>query len=97
MSTVNKKSEIPDAPFYVLSNDTFMSGWGVAEGRTNTCVLPCESEEEAERVARNARSRSDQKRVRIVANKPRLSETVVWSLLTKDRASAWYAHMPPWG
>ena len=80
-SIIESRSEIPDAPFYVLSNDTFMSGWGHAEGMTNVVIVPCEREAIANRVAAYARQRSDQKRVRIVENKPRMRRGVLYSLV----------------
>lgn len=88
--TITSRSDIPDAPFYVLSNDSFMSGWGQAEHAINTVILPCESYSEAQIVADYAESRSEQRRVRIVANKPRLQPGHVYSLLTRDHATAWY-------
>jgi len=74
-------AELPSADYYVLSNDTFMSGWGPAEHKTNVCVVPCRDYPTAQRVAEYARSRSDQKRVRIVANKPRPRRNVCYSLV----------------
>ena len=88
--TINERKQIPDAPCYVLSHDTFMSGWGDARGKQNTVILPCDSYHEAETVADNARRRTDQKRVRIVCNKPRLHDHVLYSLLTKETAPYWY-------
>ena len=90
MKTVSERSEVPDAPAYVMCNDTFMSGWGQAEGKTNTIILPCKSWDEAEVVAANARRRGEQVRVRIVANKPRLHDHVLYSLLTKESSPTWY-------
>lgn len=105
MSTIiEKRSEIPDHPLYVLTNDTFMSGWGpCGDGliaaiekrparvcKTNTIILPCKTWEEAEAVKKYAQSRSDQKRVRIVINKPRLRPNVVYSLMHREEAPAWY-------
>lgn len=87
---IRSRREIPDAPFYVLSNDTFMSGWGWAQGRINTVILPAYSLEEAEIIAENARNRSDQQRVRIVGNKPKLRRDVHYSLLTRENAGRWY-------
>ena len=96
-TTVYKRSEIPDAPYYVLSNDTFMSGWGPARGKINTVILPCESMPQAEAVAAYARSRTDQKRVRIVSNRPRLqdSTTHLYSLMVNDGSCAWYPDTTP--
>jgi len=89
-SIIDVRSEIPEAGFYVLCNDRFMSGWGRARDKINTIVLPCRDFEQAERVERYARSRGDQSRVRIVRHKPRLRAGVVYSLLTEDNASAWF-------
>ncbi len=83
-------AQIPDAPYYVLSNDTFMSGWGHARGHVNTIILPAYSLVEAEVIAQNARSRTDQTRVRIVGNKPRMRRGVAYSLLTRETADRWY-------
>lgn len=100
---VERRDEIPNAPFYVLSNDTFMSGWGRAHtsgawgnphpdqgALVNTIILPCSSAKEAETVASNARRRTDQRRVRIVTAKPRLRPGVVYSLMSREESSRWY-------
>lgn len=81
---------IPSAPFYVVTEDSFMSGWGMAQGKTNVLVFPCASYSEARIVADNARARSDQKRVRINATKPRRRSH--WLLQVKDRDDygSWY-------
>ena len=73
--------EIPDSKLYVLSNDKFMSGWGKAKNMINTCVIPCDTIEEANKVADYINSRSDQNRIRIVADKPRTKKDVLYSLL----------------
>ena len=80
-STEGKYYFIPDAPYYVLSNDSFMSGWGHAKDSINTCVVPCETYEQAEKVEEYARSRNDQKYIRIVTNKPRKKDHVLYSLV----------------
>ncbi len=89
-STITTAQEIPAAPCYVLSNDSFMSGWGPAKGKINTLILPCRSFAEAEIVAQNARNRTDQKRVRIVGNKPRIQSHVYYSLHDRTDYSRWY-------
>lgn len=76
---------IPNAPYYVLSSDPFMShkDGTPAEGKTNVCVVPCDDHETASRVAAYARSRNDQKRVRIVTSPPRAKSSVLYSLLDR--------------
>lgn len=51
--------------FLVVATDSFMSGWGKAQGRSLFAV-PCRDEAQAEIVADNMRHRSEMKRVRIV-------------------------------
>jgi len=62
---------IPNAPYYVLSNDSFMSGWGYARDKINTCVVPCQTHNQARRVMRYISLREDQKRIRIINKKPK--------------------------
>jgi len=89
--TITNRSEIPDAPYYVLANDTFMSGWGLAEGKINTIILPCVNWAEAKAVSEYAKSRDEMKHVRIVSKKPRLRlATHLYSLMTYQDAKAWY-------
>jgi hypothetical protein len=73
--------EIPAAPYYVTSQDTFMSGWGPCEGKKNICIVPCPDSQTANRVASYVRSRSDQVSVRVVGSKPRNRPGVMYSLL----------------
>ena len=73
--------EIPDSKLYVLCNDKFMSGWGKAKKMVNVCVVPCDSFEEANKVANYINSRSEQNNIRIVADKPRTEEGILYSLL----------------
>jgi hypothetical protein len=59
--------EMPSAPWYVISHDVFMSGWGLAEGKENWCVVPCEDRETAVRVAKYVRTRAEQRSISILA------------------------------
>lgn len=88
--TITSRAEIPSARFYVLANDAFMSGWGEAEGKINTLVLPCTDWEEAKTVEANARARSEMRRIRITGSKPTLRPHVLYSLLNRERAERWY-------
>ena len=62
---------IPKKPYYVTMTDSFMSGWGMARGRTAKFVVGVDNYAQAQRIARNARCRSEMKYVNIVRNKPR--------------------------
>jgi hypothetical protein len=56
--------------WFVTCIDTFMSGWGHAEGKTNKLIFLCDNEKEAEIVADNAEDRSDQRNVQIHSTPP---------------------------
>lgn len=71
---------IPEAPYYVLSNDSYMSGWGKSKGKINTCVVPCTNDAMARGVKAYIESREDQKYIRIVCNKPRTKSYVLYSI-----------------
>jgi hypothetical protein len=103
MPIVTSVREIPTAPYYVLSNDRFMSGWGRAHesgawgnpnpqkgALTNTIILPCENWTEALIVQENCERRTDQTRVRIVVNKPRIRPGHVYSLYIKETEGRWF-------
>ncbi len=87
-SNTHTQIAIPKAEYYVLSNDSFMSGWGQSRNPINICVVPCDTYEEAERVERYVRTRSEQKRVRI-ASSVHPKAHVLYSLVLgwKDRAN----------
>ena len=74
--------------YYVCSNDKFMSGWGWAKSRINTCVVPCFSFEEAEKVFDYIETRTDQKYVRIVTTPPRTNDKRLVSLVLGWRGMA---------
>ena len=56
--------------YYVTMTDKFMSGWGQAEGKINKLIFECDSYDEAEIVAENAKNRGDQKYINITSTKP---------------------------
>ena len=80
-STEQTYKDLPKAPYYVLSNDKFFSGWGNAAGKTNTCVVPCPDYETAERVEAYVRTRTEQNWIRINTCHPRNKDHVVYSLV----------------
>lgn len=93
--TLGSVSDVPEAPLYVVSLDTFMSGWGGAEGKQNWVIVPVRSQEEAYVVYDNARARGDQKRISVV-NRADLARRMrqpgrVWSLISRSSSSPWYS------
>jgi hypothetical protein len=74
---------IPKSPYYVISEDTFMSGWGPATNKRNLCVVPCSTREMAERVLRYVKSRSEQKNARITTFRPGEGTTVLLTNLAE--------------
>ena len=89
--SVETHNDIPNALYYVLANDTFMRKFQRNDTRINTIILPCDSEDEARIVAHNAHDRGEQKHIRIVESKPKLSlKTHRYNALTKDTSGAWY-------
>ena len=70
-----------DAPFYVVSTDRFMSGWGHATRKINKCVVPCETMEQAESVKRYVESRSEQEDIQILDEKPAPEKDVLYSVV----------------
>ncbi len=89
-TTITRTADFPKHRFYILANDSFMSGWGGAKGKTNTVVLGCDSTLEASTVEQNALNRSDMRHVRCVGNPPRMRSHVVFSYMDKDDAARWY-------
>ena len=88
---IENQSEIPLAPFYVCALDTFMSGWGLSDGRNNRVILPCADRDEALAVADIARSRPEMKYVTVKENKPSLDTNLnTYSLMTRETARAWF-------
>ena len=56
---------------YVTMIDKFMSGWGMAEGKTNIYCIACPCIDSANIVAKNAAKRSDMTQIKIVYKAPR--------------------------
>lgn len=78
--------------FYVTMTDTFMSGWGKAEGKKNKLVFECDTLKEAEIVKDNAENRDEMKYVNINDEKPNYypKENYFVQIKTKDDYPAWY-------
>ena len=77
--------------YYVTMTDKFMSGWGLAENKTNKLVFICENYEEAQTVAKNAENRSEMKYINICTDKPRYdSKRYLTQFKTIEEAPNWY-------
>lgn len=70
--------------FWVTMTDKFMSGWGMAENKTNKLVISCTSYEQAELIAKNARLRSEMRYVNICSTKPSYGNHILVSSRTFD-------------
>ena len=56
---------------YVTMTDKFMSGWGMAKGKTNKLVIECENRMQAEELADYAENERDEmKYINIIYTKP---------------------------
>lgn len=67
---------------YVTMTDKFMSGWGMAERKTNKLIVVCDSWKDAETIERNAKKRSEMNYINICMKKPRYGNNVVESWKT---------------
>jgi hypothetical protein len=90
VDSVRTQKDIPTALYYVCSNDTFMSGWGYAQGLINTLIFPCDSYDEAKKVMEHAEGRSDQNWVRLCGSKPKLRAGHFYQVKTKVEYPHWY-------
>lgn len=62
---------------YVTMTDKFLSGWGMATNKTNKFIIVCDNWEQAETIERNAKKRSEMKRINICMNKPKYGKHVL--------------------
>lgn len=70
--------------YYVTMIDKFMSGWGMAKGKTNKMIVVCDTWQQAEQIERGARDRSEMRYINIRTTKPRYGSNVVESWKTWD-------------
>ena len=64
---------------YVTMTDKFMSGWGMAQGKTNKFIVECDNWEQAQTIERNAQRRSEMKYINIRSTRPRYGANVLES------------------
>jgi hypothetical protein len=72
----SSKQVTKEDKYYVTMTDSFLSGWGMAEGKTNKLVIECDTLAEAQIVKRNAKDRSEMKYVRISYKKPSYNQSM---------------------
>ena len=78
--------------YFVTMTDKFMSGWGVANGKTNKMIIECDTFEQAEQIERAARRRSEMKYVNICVRRPRYGSHVLESFKKyADLSGPWKA------
>jgi hypothetical protein len=76
--------------YYVTMTDSFMSGWGEANGRINKLVFVCHGYE-AKIVEDNAHERTDMKYINICINKPYYNKRdYLTQYQTKGDYKNWY-------
>lgn len=81
---------------YVAMTDKFMSGWGMASGKTNRYVIECDDWSQAEAIEKAARKRSEMKRIEICLNKPKNRPGVLYSHKSfKDLSGPWLEFYRP--
>ena len=59
-----------DNKIYVAMTDTFMSGWGRAEGKINKYVIACDNQQQAEQIEAAAKKRSEMKYITVYTGLP---------------------------
>lgn len=75
---------------YVTASDKKASGLGLARGKVAKIVIEVEDEEQAEKVSRYLRSRTDMKYVNVSHRKPWYDdEKYVVTWIDKKYANAW--------
>lgn len=86
---IEVSQDMTKAKFYVLATDSFMSGWGLAENKSNVLVIPCDDLRTAEEVEQVLKARDEMKRVRVTANRPRLRPEWHLQELRPDTVRGW--------
>ena len=70
---------IPTRKYYIVMTDSFMSGWGKAEGKTNKLVIGTDDYKLAQLIEHNAKERKEMKYVSIRTTKPNYKSNIVVS------------------
>jgi hypothetical protein len=70
--------------FYVTMTDKFMSGWGMAQGKTNKLIIECQNINQAMQIEHSARKRGEMRYINIRTTKPYYGSHIVESWKTWD-------------
>jgi hypothetical protein len=56
---------------YVTMIDTFMSGWGPAQGKDNLFAVECDDGQQVEQILKAAAERAEMRKLMVVHNEPK--------------------------
>ena len=62
---------------YVKMIDKFFSGWGMAEGKKSVYVIECQTNAQAQAVAKAAKKRPEMSAIKIQTSMPQVSDTCI--------------------
>ena len=76
---------------YVSMTDSFLSGWGLSEGKLNKIIFECDNFEEAMVVLNNAKNRKEMKYIKIHEKMPKYNENKYFiQMKNKNVYPNWY-------
>ena len=91
MSRINDRRQSKHKPFgFVVATDSFMSGWGDAQGGKSYYAIAVDSRHESDVVEANMRSRSEMKRVRFNLALPKLGPKDHLSIVDRHYAQRFF-------
>lgn len=86
----DRRSDTSKPWAFVVFTDSFLSGWGYAQGGRSLYALAVRNPKEAEIVLANGRCRTEMKRGRITKNLPRLRSGDHLAVVDRHEANRWY-------
>ena len=76
---------------YVSMTDTFLSDWGVSDGKINKLIFECNNYEEAAIVLNNAKNRKEMKDIKVHDKMPKYKENKYYvQIKNKNVYPNWY-------
>jgi len=77
--------------YYVVSTDSFMSGWGRAEGKKNILICVCGDLHEARIVINTIKNRNEMSKPMLFTEPPEFNKELFYiQKVTKDKYPEWY-------